>query len=73
MTGCVGCDAEQGTINQRFQKAIQDAESIAGKEGKKVAVIVAGQDFEVQIITDKIPGGTAYIAPQLQHGNYGQV
>jgi len=62
MSGCDSCFSEQRSINELFDKAVNDAQQIANKEKIKVAVFQTGRSFEIQKIDGPIPAGTRHIA-----------
>jgi len=66
MEGCPDCFLEQGTINEKFQAAINEAQKLANMEQKKVAVFVEGQGFSFCIITEGLPPFTRCTVEPVQ-------
>lgn len=59
---CESCFSEQRSLNDLFQQAIFDAQKLADKENKKVAVFAEGQKWQFRVIEGQLPGGTCYVA-----------
>jgi len=61
MNVCDSCFQDQRSLNDQFKQITIDAQTLANRENKSIAVIAEGGGWRLEIITKGIPPGTCKV------------